>query len=91
MEDLENVIRRFIVQEILFESDEEVLDFEEPLLETSILDSAGLLHLVIFLDEKFDISIPRDDLVPENFETIRATSSYVRAKTASAESLTQNS
>lgn len=79
MEDIESTIRRFIVREILFEEDESILELDDPLLEREIIDSPSLVHLVLFLDKEFNISIPQDDVVPENFETIQTLCAYLRS------------
>jgi acyl carrier protein len=49
------------------------------LFEHAILDSAGLLTCLAFLEERFGMSIPDADLLPENFSTVAATVAYVRS------------
>lgn len=83
MADAKTVIRGFIVREIMSEKDESILGFDDPLLDTGIMDSLGILELVGFLHEEFSVSIPEQDLVPEYFETIRAITDYLAMKTAS--------
>jgi acyl carrier protein len=80
MADIETTIRRFIVKEIMYEKNEPLLGFDQPLFETGILDSAGLIHLVLLLDKEFNFSVPQDDLIPEHFETIRAISNYLKKR-----------
>ena len=79
MEDMESTIRRYIVREILLAEDESILEFDDPLLEPDIVDSAALIDLVMFLGQEFNISIPPDALVPENFETVQTISAYLRS------------
>jgi acyl carrier protein len=77
---IESAIRRFIVQEILFQKDENMLQAEDSLLERRIIDSAGMMELVGFLEKEYGIAIGRTDIVPENFETIQAIGRLVKAK-----------
>jgi acyl carrier protein len=41
------------------------------LYQQGILDSVGILELVQFLEQKYDVVFSADDLEPENFRTIR--------------------
>ena len=61
-----------------------ISDIEESdnLIETGILDSLGIMKLLIFLEEKFSIPIGDDDLIPENFETINKLLSLIDRKMA---------
>jgi acyl carrier protein len=70
-------IRKYIVEEVMFEKDESILGLEDPLLESNIIDSPNLVYLVAFLDEEFNVDVPPEDLVPENFESVQAISIYL--------------
>jgi acyl carrier protein len=50
------------------------------LLEKGILDSLGILDVVSFLESDFSITISDEELVPENFQSLGALSSFVRNK-----------
>lgn len=50
---------------------------DDDLFDTGILDSAGALDLLFFVEERFGISVPDDDFVPENFASIAAASTYI--------------
>ncbi len=41
------------------------------LVEQKILDSLQLVQMIVFLEKEFKISIKQEDLVPENFATVR--------------------
>lgn len=51
-----------------------------PLLESGIIDSLGVLDLVGFLEEAFDVKIDDDDLIPENFGNIECIVAFVQKK-----------
>jgi acyl carrier protein len=53
----------------------------DPLLESGIVDSLGILELVNFLTETFAISISDEDLQPDNFNSIRSLVAFVERKT----------
>jgi acyl carrier protein len=77
---METVINDYISQE--FVRDEALLPLtdETPLLESGILDSLSLLQLVVFLEERFGITVGDADLLPENFETVNTICAYLRAR-----------
>ena len=80
MTEVEKTIRKFVVEELMFQKDETVLKLDDSLLEKRVIDSAGMLELVSFLEKQYGIAIGRTDIVPENFETIESISKLVNAK-----------
>jgi acyl carrier protein len=70
-------LRHFIAITLMQAEDPETLGDEEPLLGSGILDSLGILRLVVFLEEEFGIAVPEAALVPEHFQTVRALVAFV--------------
>ena len=52
----------------------------DPLLESGILDSLGVLDLVQFAEQEFSIHITDEELTPENFKNIDCIANFVRSK-----------
>ena len=52
----------------------------DSLLETGILDSTGVLELIEFIEDKYQISVEDNDTVPENLGSISNLTRYVGAK-----------
>jgi acyl carrier protein len=50
------------------------------LLETGVLDSLGVLDLVAFLEQEFNIRIADEDLIPENFRSVGTIVTFVHQK-----------
>ena len=75
-EELENLILEFISSR-LQRSDDEVLDPEENLFSSGIVDSMGIMRLIAHLETTLDTKIPPRDLVPQNFRSVRVMSSYL--------------
>jgi D-alanine--poly(phosphoribitol) ligase subunit 2 len=46
-------------------------------LEEGLIDSLGVMRLVAFLEEEFDVKIPPQDLTIENFITVQAITTYL--------------
>ncbi len=52
------------------------------ILNSGAIDSLGILQLMMFLGERFEIEIEDDDFVPENFETVGKLVQFVELKQA---------
>jgi acyl carrier protein len=53
---------------------------EDALLGSGIVDSLGVLDLVAFVEETFDVAVDVEDLQPENFESIARMTAFVEIK-----------
>jgi acyl carrier protein len=71
------IIREFIMTEILHGSRKEPLGDQDSLIESGIIDSLGIMTILAFLDEKFSVQVPGEDLIPENFDSIATLSALV--------------
>ena len=49
-------------------------------MQQGIIDSTGVLELVSFLEEHFDMEINDDEIVPANLDSIRDLVNYVSGK-----------
>jgi acyl carrier protein len=54
---------------------------DEPLLDGA-LDSTDVLRLVVHVEDRYRVKIEDDELVPENFASVRALSKLIRRKDA---------
>jgi acyl carrier protein len=57
MEDIAKVVKEYLLREFLFNEDPSELRGETPLITGGILDSISTLKLVVFLEERFGITI----------------------------------
>jgi acyl carrier protein len=53
------------------------LDADASLLEAGVLDSTGVLELIEHLESRYGITIPDEDLLPENFDSIAGVLRYL--------------
>lgn len=80
--DIEGQIRTFVVGNFLFGSGS-IAD-DASLMGEGVVDSTGILELVMFVEETFGIVVADEDVVPENFDSIASLASYVCSMTGSA-------
>lgn len=72
-------IRNYIVEQFLFGNDQGLTP-SLSLLESGMIDSTGVLELVMFLEESFGIKVRDEDLVPENLDSIDRIDRFVSRK-----------
>jgi acyl carrier protein len=60
------------------------LDINDNLIDASVVDSLGIMKLIIFLEENYSIKVTDDDLTPENFSSIMTIQSLVLNKMSEA-------
>jgi len=77
---MESIITDYISRELVRDTALLPLTSDTALLESGILDSLSLLQLVVFLEERFGITIGDADLLPHNFETVDTICAYLRAR-----------
>jgi len=46
------------------------VEFSESIPDSNLLDSAGLMELMVWYEGRFGLSIPQEDLTLDNFATI---------------------
>ena len=76
---IENRVQEFIKENFIFDGEDQLGD-EDSLLEKGIIDSTGVLELVAFLEETYQFKIRDEELIPENLDSIKNISYYVRKK-----------
>ena len=69
-------IRRFINTELLYREDQRI-DPTVNLIESGVIDSMALLRLTTFLEEYYDLDIPDEDIVADNFHSLRSIEAFV--------------
>ena len=74
-------IRSFIIENFLFGDDNGLKD-DTSFLEEGIIDSTGVLELVTYLEEEFEISVDDEELIPENLDSINNVAAYLEGKIA---------
>ncbi|HET9406358.1 MAG TPA: acyl carrier protein [Candidatus Sulfotelmatobacter sp.] len=76
--DIEQEIRTFLIDTFLFGRSDALRD-GEPLL-GNVIDSTGVMDLIMFLQERFAISIDDDEVTAENLDSLKSAVSFVQRK-----------
>jgi acyl carrier protein len=77
MDDETAKIKGFIVEEFMPDISVDELESDFDLLTGGVVDSLGLLKLVAWMDEEFEVTIDESELGPDSFRTVTAIKEYV--------------
>lgn len=72
-------VREFIIENYLYGEGGKITN-ETSFLGSSIIDSTGVLELVNYLEETFQITISDDEIVPENLDSMKNIERYLHLK-----------
>ncbi len=77
-------VHRFVVDSFLFGTG----DVSDTLALTSqgVIDSTGVLELIMYVEDTYRIAVADEDIMPENFDSISAIGAYVERKLRASES-----
>ena len=72
----------YISKELISGSQEITITPNEDLLGGGLIDSLGMMRLLTFIESEFNIEIPPEDMVIENFMTVDCIVAYLRKRNA---------
>jgi len=79
--DYSKEVREFIVKNFLMD-DAEALGDDTSFLDSGIVDSTGMLELIMFLENRYQIKIEPEEMLPENLDSIDRVAQFLGRKGA---------
>lgn len=77
---MKETIRSFVLENYMYGAAPEELDDSVSFLESGIMDSTGIMELVMFLEEEFEIKVQDAEMVPENLDSVNNLVKYLQGK-----------
>ena len=77
-------IRTFIVETFLF-GDDSTLQDDTSFIQNGIIDSTGILELVNYIEQTYNIKIQDSELIPENLDSLNNIGKFLDQKIACVE------
>jgi len=77
--EIEEQVSEFLINNFIFDQSFQ-LGPDESLMENSIVDSTGVLELIMWLETNFDMTVEDSEVLPENLDSVRALTAYVQRK-----------
>jgi acyl carrier protein len=80
--DIAAEIKDYIAKNLLYSSHGFQYPDDASFLEEGIVDSQGVMELVMFIEEKFGIIVEDQEIIPDNFDTVSRLANFVSQKLA---------
>lgn len=80
MQNIHQELRQFVIDNFLFGQGNGNLRNDDSFLDKGIIDSTGVLELVVFLEERFHIKLEDRELIPDNLDSINNLVRFVETK-----------
>lgn len=77
---LQQEIKAFILQNFLFTDDASMLSDTESLMQKGVIDSTGILELIMHLEEHYSIKVEDQEMLPDNLDSIATIAAFVERK-----------
>ena len=75
-------LTEYIVKEVASRPPEEPVTPDYPIIEGGLVDSLGLFKVIAFIEERYPVRIPPEEILFENFATINAIVRLIEARAA---------
>jgi len=76
--DIEHEIRNYLTETFLF-GRSDALNDDTPLL-GNVIDSQGVLELIVFVQERFAIAVDDEEVTNNNFASVRSVVAFIENK-----------
>ena len=84
---IREVLRAYVLENCLFTDDGSKLNDADSFLKTGILDSTGILEIILFVEETCGFDVAEDEMTPDNLDSIDRLVTYVERKRAESSHL----
>jgi len=81
--EIDNKIKEYIAKNLLFSNDGYSYSDDASFLEEGIVDSQGVMELVMFVEDEFKVTVDDEDITPDNFDSVSLLTAYVKHKSGS--------
>ena len=80
--EIKDKIRAFILNEFMTDMDPAELTDDMSFESAHLVDSVGMMDLILFVEETFEFEVENEEALPENFDSINNLIGYVTKKQA---------
>ena len=78
-------MRSYIDDNFLYMRPDAVLDDDDSLLGTGIIDSMGVMELIVFVESEFGLIVGDEEVTKDNFDSVATIARFVESKAAGVE------
>ena len=73
-------IREYVIENFVLGDEEEEFSDDQSFLDTGLIDSTGILEVISFLEDEYEITIEDDEMIPDNLDSVEKIARFVHAK-----------
>jgi len=66
---MKDMVLNYVINEYQEDEDDEIT-YDTPLISSGFVDSFSMVSLKVFIEKKFNISIPDEEATPEAFDSV---------------------
>ena len=77
---MNETLLNYIETELIVSDQTIEISAEDDLLGSGLVDSLGMMKLISFIEQEYELKIPAEDMVIENFMTVSCISQYVKSR-----------
>ena len=77
---IEEKVKEYILENYLFTNDQSELASDDSFLDKGIIDSTGILEIIMFLEDEFGVKVEDEEMVPENLDSVKNITEFVNSK-----------
>lgn len=78
--DIKVVLREFITESFLPSAGLDVFEDDASFMEEGIIDSTGVLELLEYIEDKFNITVEDEEVIPDNLDSLNKMVSFIERK-----------
>ena len=78
--DIRQRLRQFLSENLIKEQTGKTVEDNDSFFEKNVIDSTGVLELVLFLEQTFGFVVEDEEIVPENLDSINRLAAFVQSK-----------
>jgi acyl carrier protein len=77
-------IRQYIAENFLMGGNAAELRDDDSFMGQSVIDSAGVLELIAYLEQTYGIKVDEDEMIPDNLDSLNGVGRYLQRKLSGA-------
>jgi acyl carrier protein len=81
---IREIMRQFITESYLPSSGLDHFEDDDSLMEKGIIDSTGVLELLEYVEERFEITIEDEEVIPDNLDSLGKLTVFIEKKLKNA-------
>ena len=76
----QETLKQYLTKELLSDQTNANLTVDDSLLVGGLVDSLGIMRLINFIEENFNIRVPPEDVTIEHFRSIRVIAEFIESR-----------